>query len=410
MKSQNNIPGKKTLYVKYLFNDSFPIGFANANRIISISKGLICNNTDVEVFILRGTEKYNSINNASVTGNYCSIKYKYTSHSTIWPNSRILKLVNVMRGLFYAFVDIYKAKKQDQVDVIITTLYDFRTNLLFYLLTRILNIKYAYAVDEYPVTVLNSSKYSYIFKHYYNNYFHKMFDIWIVMTNKLIEYYKKYSSKTSLFIHIPMTVEPERFNIYKSHNSHDYIAYCGNLGHNNKDGVDYLIKAFKIFNNKYSNIKLYIIGDLIDHKKEYQDLVILVERLQLTDYIVFTGRVNRDNIPEYLINAKALVLARPDNKQGEGGFPTKLGEYLATGNPVLVTRTGDIPDYLTDGINSFTAKPNDINDFADKLISIFDDYNKASIIGLKGKELTNTYFNANYQGSRLSKYLREIVP
>ena len=48
-----------------------------------------------------------------------------------------------------------------------------------------------------------------------------------------------------------------------------------------------------------------------------------------------------------------LVLARPDNIQAKGGFPTKLGEYLATGNPVVVTKVGEIPNYLIDGVNAF---------------------------------------------------------
>ena len=63
-------------------------------------------------------------------------------------------------------------------------------------------------------------------------------------------------------------------------------------------------------------------------------------------------------MPKYLCNAKLLALARPDSIQAQGGFPTKLGEYLATGRPVVVTKVGEIPDYLEDGVNAFLS---DIN-------------------------------------------------
>ena len=52
-----------------------------------------------------------------------------------------------------------------------------------------------------------------------------------------------------------------------------------------------------------------------------------------------------------------MALARPTNKQAEGGFPTKLGEYLATGNTVVVTNVGEIGEFLHDKVNAFVSDP-----------------------------------------------------
>lgn len=68
------------------------------------------------------------------------------------------------------------------------------------------------------------------------------------------------------------------------------------------------------------------------------------------------GDVHRDKVPELLCRSKILALARPDNLQSEGGFPTKLGEYLSTGNLVIITDVGDIPFYLKDGESALIAK------------------------------------------------------
>ncbi len=63
-----------------------------------------------------------------------------------------------------------------------------------------------------------------------------------------------------------------------------------------------------------------------------------------------------------------LFFHGPDSKQAQGGFPTKLGEYLATGNPVCATTVGEIPDYLVDGESVYFAVPGSVDSFADAML------------------------------------------
>jgi len=41
-----------------------------------------------------------------------------------------------------------------------------------------------------------------------------------------------------------------------------------------------------------------------------------------------------------------LVITRSRNPATEVAFPTKFAEYIATGRPVIVTRTGEIPIFV----------------------------------------------------------------
>ena len=77
--------------------------------------------------------------------------------------------------------------------------------------------------------------------------------------------------------------------------------------------------------------------------------------------MVFTDSVSPTTIPQYFMDAEMLVLARPDNIQAKYGFPTKLGEYLLSGRPVVLTDVGNITDFLKDGVSAFIAKPGDID-------------------------------------------------
>ena len=113
-------------------------------------------------------------------------------------------------------------------------------------------------------------------------------------------------------------------------------------------------------------------------------------------------------IPDFLQKSAVLVLARPDNIQAKGGFPTKLGEYLATGRPVLVTTVSDIPIYIKHKQNGFLARPGSAVDFAEKLEDILSDYDMAERVGVEGKKLANTHFNNIYQAKRIIEFIDRV--
>ena len=121
--------------------------------------------------------------------------------------------------------------------------------------------------------------------------------------------------------------------------------------------------------------------------------------------VLFYGRAPREEMPRLLKNAKMLCLARPTTTQALYGFPTKLGEYLATGNPVVVTAVGDIPLYLNDS-NSYIVKPDDNSAFSDRMLEVLSDYGRALKKGSLGKELSLNIFNAEVQSKVLNEWLR----
>ena len=113
-------------------------------------------------------------------------------------------------------------------------------------------------------------------------------------------------------------------------------------------------------------------------------------------------------MPQILKNAKILVLCRPDNRQALGGVPTKLGEYLSTGNPVLVTAVGDIRLYLKDGVNAYVSRPQDINTFSQKIDEIASNYECALKVGNEGKRLVYDDFNYLIQTKKILNIIQNI--
>lgn len=202
---------------------------------------------------------------------------------------------------------------------------------------------------------------------------------------------------------INMTVDQSRFEGLKKQNTESYIAYCGTIS-NFKDGVDSLIKSFGIVAKYNKEIKLYIIGP-VQNRSVSNSNIELIKKLHLEDRIVLTGLVSADKMPQMLKNAKILVLARPDNLQAKNGFPTKLGEYLLTENPVVITRTGDIPLFLQDGKNAMLAEAGDEAELAEKILYLLANTSHADEIGRCGKLIALKDFNNKIEAQKVIKII-----
>jgi len=225
-----------------------------------------------------------------------------------------------------------------------------------------------------------------------------------LMTKNLETYFRQVTPRCPPTIVIPMTVEPERFETPgMSPFPFRYIGFCGVLT-GTKDGVPILVEAFGRIAAQFPDIRLVIIGDNSD-TKAINDLRAIAEQYGAADRILFTGMISRKEMPRYLGNAALLALSRPRTKQAEGGFPTKLGEYLATGRPTVVTRVGEIPDYLEDGVHSFLAEPDDVDDFARALRTALSDPAGAEQVGTCGRTLAHTVFDYRVQGKRLGNFM-----
>lgn len=232
----------------------------------------------------------------------------------------------------------------------------------------------------------------------------KKIDCFAIMTNTLLEFYKPMAKASARFIHLPMTVDMSRFDIEKQVQAESrYIAYAGALS-NEKDGVDISIRAFGSICAQHPGLELRLAGGWqpgVEKQKQ------IISQLGIEDRVKYVGLLSADQIPNFFVNADVLALPRPDSHQAQGGFPTKLGEYLATKNPVCVTRVGEIPNYLEDNVSAFMATPGDADSFADALQRALGDKENAKRVGEGGYSVAYENFNMDVQAKRFYDFLQE---
>lgn len=228
----------------------------------------------------------------------------------------------------------------------------------------------------------------------------KQLDGIFVISTCLRDYFVENGLDKNRITIVNSIVDTSRFDGLEKQKMESYFAYCGN-GNNKKDKVDELIKVFARVAARHNDIRFYIIGPTKQVFKDETDNVQLVHELGLEDRVVFTGMKPASEIPQLLVNAKALFLTRPDTLQNRAGFSTKLGEYLASGNPVVAAGVGDIPLYLKDRENAFVYKPEDYYALEDAMEFILTHPEEARIIGQKGKEAACQHFNALIETKKL---------
>lgn len=226
-----------------------------------------------------------------------------------------------------------------------------------------------------------------------------------VISKKIKEYLVENHVNEEKVHVINMTVDGNRFANIEKQKTEPYICYCGTVS-NFKDGVDTLLESFGMIANEFPNIKLYILGarpfanDNATHET-------IMNRYGIKDRVYMPGAVPGSEMPQYLKNAEIVVLSRPDNIQAAYGFPTKLGEYLMTGNPVVVTRVGELDDFLEHKKSCLFAEPGNAADFAEKMKWVLQHLNEAKIIGIEGKKVAEENFNYKIEGEKIANIIRK---
>ena len=368
---------------------------AATNRIISYGKGFVGNGKKTEVICLRRTENENNIKNYKRNGYFENIKFTYLSKSTVKSKFFIMRRVHN----FFSYVSLFfnSLKKINNSTLSIYYSSNPYPLLLIWFANKLKKGLLFKEESEHPYVYLQHTKF--IAKFLLKNAHYNLFDGHLLMTKNLLSYFNATSKIPH--IHVPMTVELDRFDTnLKNHNDYlDYIVFTGGID-DKKEGIDILFKAFAEVVKKYNSYRLHLYGSTY-HQHSLKKYYRLVEQLGISNFVDFKGRVNREVITKKILEAKILVLPRPDSLQAQHGFPTKLGEYLASGNPTLVTSVGEIPDYLTDHLDCYIAAPGNVESLKGKLLEIIENYPKAKKVGLRGRKIAEIHFNNMNQTKKI---------
>ena len=205
----------------------------------------------------------------------------------------------------------------------------------------------------------------------------------IVLSRYLDNKYKKYKSNLMIEF-IPITAECRESQSKVRFRSPIKFVYAGSFA--KKDGIGDVIEAFEIVHAKYEDCVLVLTG-------KGGNLGDVKESIKSKPGIVYAGYLEEGKFREFLEEADVLLMTRTTSPFANAGFPFKLGEYLATGNPVIASDVSDVSFYLKDRYDVLLSEPGSVISIANAMHYCLVNQEEVLRIGQRGKDACKKWFN-----------------
>ena len=351
---------------------SFPIGLASTNRITTYAKAIA--KTHRVLLLSYADSSYITNGETYVKGSYDGIDYLYLRPRDPKKKTLLSKIsYRIITYLRFIYLLLFEYKTQSIISYFDSISY---TRLL-YGISRIRSI---------PIYRDITETYELYFKTKKERNRHKriqsLYDGLIVLTEGIRDYFIGINDNTFL---LPMGVDIARFEAITPVDN-KYFFYCSG-GVLERDGVLDAINGFLLFHSKNNNYK-FKMATPINRDDEYHNKVLtLIRENPCLEYL---GVVNSDVIPGLMMSATGLTVT-PHYDYITKGFPTKLGEYLASGKPVICTSIPSLKNSVPIDC-CIMVEPNHPEQVAEAMSYIASHAEESKQIGERGRSFVESKY------------------
>lgn len=394
---------KTQKHIVFLGESGFPLGLATIQRLTLMARAFISQGSKSTVICRKGVHDNSSKVNFPTQGNYEGVDYLYTSKSIFKPKGFLKRNMQKVKGVLGEYSALKTLKSTTGIDVIIISEMKVVHILRYWVFSRILKIPMVMNFVEMTSSMQHrSSPLRKLNDFILDNYVIKMFEGALPISDKLVDYYEKISPQ-KLNLKTPIICDFDKFNVEKT-KMEPYFLYCGSFKY--KEVRDFVIEAYKLIAAD-ETMKLYMIVSG-GSKAETEVLQAEVNKSLKTTPIKLFSNIPYSELIQLYVNAKALLIPLRPTVQDAARFPHKIGEYLASGNPVVTTDIGEIKNYFKHQETALIAETYDLEAFAHQMKFIVDNPHESEIIGKKGQEMGRSEFDYRMLGENLSKFVDEL--
>ncbi|MFH1622545.1 MAG: glycosyltransferase family 4 protein [Candidatus Omnitrophota bacterium] len=158
-------------------------------------------------------------------------------------------------------------------------------------------------------------------------------------------------------------------------------------------GCDVSIKALNVVKKRFPDVVLVLAGtkNIVDwgehQQKDIAYMVNLVNCLKLNNNVLIDS-YKLEDMPK--LYAASKVCMYPST--GCEPFGLTMLESLSSGKPIVVTRTGGMPEIIEDGINGFIVPVKDFEALASRIIQLLANDDLRERLGFTGREMVEQQY------------------
>ena len=173
------------------------------------------------------------------------------------------------------------------------------------------------------------------------------------------------------------------------------VGYVGVMG--KQEGIDLLLQAVQLIVLHLERTDIHF--GLVGGGTELPAMQQLARDLGIADYVTFTGRVPDAELLEMLNTADICVNPDRANEMNDRSTMNKIMEYMALGKPVVQF---DLTEgRVSAGDASWYARPNDVADLAQKMVSLLGDELQRRRMGAIGRDRIEHVLSWQHEAPRL---------
>lgn len=387
-----------------IYKGGYPNGLAMTKRLQLYVKGLKETGNMVNIIIPHATDKFGKKINNEIKGEFDGVQFEYLSDTTERSNSFLKKRLYDFSGFLKLLRYVLLHKRHYKIVLLVDIRNSWRIPI--YLICKVRKIKVVYELNEHPFVF--SGKLKFWFE---KNIFFKMFDGYFVISKNLETLVNSFKKEKCQVLKIPIITDDADMKECDNNSdkiNRDYIIHTGGLS-DTKEGIINMLKALYFVNNNSSfKIDFFFTGNL-NESSDANKIKNVIENLSLQDNVKFLGYISNIEVLNYQKRSLLGIINKPDNLQNNYCFPTKLGEYMVIGKPIIASKVGEYMNYLKNDYNAIILVDNTPECLGESIIKVLRDKEHYEKMGINGKITADSNFNYRVQAFNINAFLNNLI-
>lgn len=398
-------PGMTVLLVAH--GEGFPNGLAATQRMRLVASALTEAGVRARVLLTRVSERLPGVTNTQIEGEWRGIPFRYTTGTTVRSERFVDRRRADLKGVGGALADIVSAWRTGELSCVYLWLCYWDDWVVFRMLRglcAVLGVPVVCELNEPPLVVWEGASLSEgaggrdpLLSHV---------DGFVAISGGLEEWVRtrKGGAKPGI-LRLPVLVDTEEVKPSFAHATCNDVFYAAAPGY--VDEIGFVLDVVDAARERRPDLRVRFSGWEIAQVAS----VGLQDRLRehvVSGSAVIEGVMSRERLFESYRESAALLLPMKDEPRSLARCPTKLGEYLASGRPVVATRIGELGALLSNGKNAFLAEPGSVSSFADAILDALSDPEHAGAVGRGGRALAEQALDYRRHSDSLCEFFTAI--